>query len=69
MNFLTLLGVVLLAITYWDYRKEETDTVFILDWWAWFDVSRASFPLLYWLIILAQIVGGITLIFYGFKNG
>lgn len=69
MNFLTLMGVALLGITYWDYRKEETDTIFILDWWVWFDVSRASFPLLYWLIIVAQIVGGFGLVFWGLKSG
>ena len=69
MNFSTFLGVVLLGITYWEYSKDETDTAFIFEWWAWFDVSRSSTPLLYWLIIIAQIIGGVFLIFCGIKKG
>ncbi|RZF83010.1 MULTISPECIES: hypothetical protein [Pseudoalteromonas] len=68
MYFLVFLGLVVLAITYWDYRKEETDTVLLLDWWVWFDVSKARFPVLYWLIITLQSAGGLALVLYGLIN-
>jgi len=68
LNFLIIAGIVLLVLTYWDYQKDETDTIFILEWWIWFDVSRESLPLLYWAILLIQFCAGIVLIFQGLFN-
>ncbi len=58
-------GLVILYLTYLDYCKSETDTIFILDWWLWFDVHRNSFPLLFWIIIIIQTVFAIGLIMTG----
>ncbi len=69
MNFYFILAAVLLGLTYWDYRKDETDTIFLLDWWVSFDVSRSSWPSLYWACISTQLVGVVVLIVCGFKNG
>ena len=69
MNFLVLLGIALLLLTYWEYRRDETDTVLIFEWWAWFDVSRASFPLFYWTILTVQAVAGVVLIIQGLSDG
>jgi hypothetical protein len=63
-----ILAAVLLVITYWDYRRAETDTVFLLEWWAWFDVSRSSWPTLYWLCISVQLIGVVVLLICGFRN-
>lgn len=65
MNALTFLGIALLVITFWDYQKDKTNTVFLFDRWLKFDVSRSSSPLLYWLILIAQTIGGVFLIFLG----
>ena len=67
MNFYFIMAAILLGITYWDYRRDETDTIFLLDWWAWFDISRGSWPVLYWLCLTAQIIGAITLIVCGLR--
>jgi hypothetical protein len=69
MDSLTVLGIALLVITFWDYQKDKTNTVFLFEWWAWFDVSRSSSPSLYWMILAAQTIGGVFLIFSGIKNG
>lgn len=64
MGFLILFGVILLAITYWDYQKEETDTMILFDW-AWFDVNKAEHPEIFKAIIYIQTVIGIGMIVVG----
>lgn len=68
MNIYFILAAIILALTYWDYKKEESDTIFLLDWWVWFDVSRENSPLLYWACIGAQLVAAIGLIIFGFRT-
>ncbi len=65
MDFLILFGVILLAITYWDSQREETDTVLLLEWWAWFDVSKEEHPTLFKTIIYIQTIIGIGMIVVG----
>ena len=67
MNIYFILAVIILVLTYWDYQKDETDTIFLLDWWIWFDVSRGNHPMLYWACIAAQIFAAIGLIICGFR--
>nr|WP_086937398.1 hypothetical protein [Thaumasiovibrio occultus] len=62
---LIIIGAFLLLLTLWDYRNEETDTIWILDTWFWFDIRRESFPMLYWCILAIQAVSGLGLIGYG----
>ena len=59
---------VLLFITYRDYVNDETDTIFLLDWWLWFDVSRYETPLIYWACIGAQLIAVFVFIICGFKS-
>lgn len=65
--FYFVLAAVLLLITYRDYHHDETDTMFLFDWWLWFDVSRADTPLLFWACIGAQLIAAFGLIICGFK--
>ena len=67
MNMYFILAAIILALTYWDYQKDEADTIFLLDWWIWFDVSRENHPTLYWACIAAQIFAAIGLIICGFR--
>lgn len=62
------LAAVLLFITYRDYVNDETDTIFLIDWWLWFDVTRHDTPLLYWACIGAQLVAVFGLIICGFQS-
>lgn len=68
MNIYFILCALLLAFTYWDLRKSETDTIFLIDSWVWFDVSKTSWPSLYWACIAAQIIGAISLFICGLKS-
>ena len=68
MNFFVVLGIVLLLVTFWEFRRGESDTIFLLDWWLWFDVSQSKTPLLYWLAIAAQAIAGIVLIVKGLSG-
>lgn len=68
MNMYFILAAIILAFTYWDYQKEESDTIFLLDWWIWFDVSRENNPAIYWACIAAQIFAAIGLIICGFRT-
>ena len=65
-NLFVFIGVLILALTLWELKREETDTIIILDWVWWFDVSRANLPLIYWIIIIFQFVMGVGLIAKGF---
>jgi hypothetical protein len=67
MNIYFILAGILLALTYWDYKKDETDTIFLLDWWIWFDISRENAPVIYWACMAAQIFTAIGLIICGFR--
>lgn len=63
---LTVLGLIVLALTALDYSRRETNTAFILDnWSSWFEISAAKLPWLYWTIIAIQTVTGITLVILG----
>ncbi len=66
--FYFFLAAVLLAITYRDYSNHETDTIFLLDWWLWFDVSREGTPMLFWACIGAQLVAVLGFIVCGFNS-
>ena len=69
MNFFVVLGIVLLLVTFWEFRRGESDTIFLLDWWLWFDVSQAKTPVLYWMALAAQAIAGIVLIVKGLSGG
>ena len=68
MNIFFILAAILLALTYWDYRKDESDTIFLLDWWIWFDVSRGNSPILYWFCLASQLMAAIGLLICGFRT-
>ncbi len=72
MGYLFIIGgLLILFLTYLDYRKDETDLAYLflwlVDWWLWFDldINKKSFPILFWLIILSEFTLGIVIIFYG----
>ena len=66
MFFFVLCGILLIALTFWDLARKETDTVFIFEhWWEWIDINRSSFPIAYWLVISIQFSAGAFLIIYG----
>jgi len=68
MAVLTIvMGLGLLALTWWELQREETDTVWILDWGPWFDVSRQSSPTWFWIIIAAQTVSGMVMVVEGIR--
>ena len=67
MSFYLVAGIVVLYLTYRDFVREETDTIFLFDFWAWFEVSRSSFPLLYWAALIAQLICGIGLLICALK--
>ncbi|MFK8013628.1 MAG: hypothetical protein AB8B80_16435 [Marinicellaceae bacterium] len=60
-------GKLLFTITYWDYQKDETNTIFLLDWWIWFDVTRENHLVLFWACKAAQIFAAIGCIICGFR--
>ncbi len=62
MNFFMLMGFLMLGITYWDYKREETSIDFLF--YLWFEISRESMPTLYWLILAMQALAGLMLIYY-----
>jgi hypothetical protein len=68
MNSFIFWGIALLVVTVWEYQREKTNTLFLFKWWLRWDISRHSFPLLYWFILLAQTVGGVFLIFHGITH-
>jgi hypothetical protein len=70
VDLCVILGIVLLVLTCWDYWRAESDATILFDllfdwWWGWFDVSRDSFPLFYWMCLITQAVAGVALIIYG----
>jgi hypothetical protein len=68
MAVLTIvMGLVLLALTWWELQREETDTVWVLGWGPWFDVSRQSSPMWFWIIISAQAVSGVAMVIEGVR--
>ena len=65
---LIVLGLIALAVTWWELQRDETDTICILDGWLDIDVTRAAMPVVYWSIIVAQAVGGVALIVQGIQK-
>jgi len=65
MNTMVLIGIGVLLLTAWDFFRDETNTILIFDRWSWFDISRQSSPLTFWVIIIIQIGIGLSLIFKG----
>lgn len=47
-------GTLVLLATLRDIKRHKTDTVSIFPWWAWFNVTQESSPVLYWTCIVAQ---------------
>lgn len=68
MNTMVLIGIGVLFLTAWDFFRDETDTLLIFDRWPWFDISRQSSPLTFWVIIIIQIGIGLSLIFKGLSG-
>lgn len=64
-GWLIVAGLFVLALTWWDYQREEADTVLLLDWVWWWDFSRSEFPLIFWLLIAGQGIMGTVLILAG----
>ena len=68
---LIVCGMILIALTVWDIRREESDILFWMDW-LWWSVNKTENPLLYRIAVVAQFsvalimiaVGGIWLAFF-----
>jgi hypothetical protein len=65
MHIEIVFGLALLLLTFWEFRRGETDTLILFDWWLWFDIDRESHPLIYWCIIGAQTAIGIGMVIQG----
>ena len=65
---LIVLGLITLAMTWWELQRDETDTLWILGGWLDFDVTRAAMPVVYWSIIAAQGVCGVASIVQGIQK-
>jgi hypothetical protein len=66
MHIEMVLGIALLLYTLWQVRQGETDTIFLFDWWLWFDISREKNPIIFWCCIFAQTSAGVGLVIHGF---
>ncbi len=60
-----LLGLIVLVVTWWDYHREEADTILLFDWIWWWDFRRDEYPAVFWALILGQACMGIGLALYG----
>lgn len=58
-----LYGIVILALTAWNYWRAESDIVFWTT--GWWNVGRSEDPGLYWTLIVGQAIAGIAAIAYG----
>jgi hypothetical protein len=59
-----LIGLMIIGITIWDYRREEADFLFWFEY-SWWDINRTDNPILFWIAIVAQILCAILCIAWG----
>ncbi len=62
---LVVAGMFVLGMTWWDYRREEADTLLLFDWMWWWEFRRSEYPAIFWLLILGQACVGAGLILGG----
>lgn len=63
-TILIIFGLIVCGISFWDYKRSRSDTMFI-DYFFWFEVSRDRNSLLFWLFLIFQTGVGIKLILEG----
>ena len=70
--FLIIFGIGLLWVTWKDYENSEADTTQILDWisslfesFFVFEFKRSENPIIFWVIIVFQILLSIGSIIFG----
>jgi len=59
---LTLGGVAMLALTFWEIVKGDTDLYFISEYFWFLDFDRDKQPVVYWIVIVAQALIGLGMI-------
>jgi len=59
---LTILGLALLLITWYDYRRDETA---IYVWGFSLDIDRDNHPLIFWGAMAFNCIAGLWLVIYG----
>jgi hypothetical protein len=68
---LIVFGIVLIAFTIWDIRREEADILFWMNS-VWWNVNKTKNPLLYRIAVVGQFfvalimiaIGGIWLVYF-----
>lgn len=66
---LVIVGLVMIGFTWWDWRRGETSAGLISTWLGWLNISRDDSPLLYTLILIAQLVLSAVCIWLGLRPG
>lgn len=61
---LVVFGMVLIAFTIWDIRREESDILFWMDS-LWWNVNKTENPLLYRIAVVGQFSLGLIMIAIG----
>jgi hypothetical protein len=61
---LIVFGIILIALTIWDIRREESDILFWMDslWWS---VNKTENPLLYRIAVIGQFSVALIMIAIG----
>lgn len=57
-------GILMIAFTIWDIRREETDALFWMDCW-WWHVNKTENPWIYHIAIVAQFSVAVIIIAIG----
>lgn len=62
---LVTIGFVIIALTVWDIKRGDADSIFIFEPLWFLDFERNRFPLIFWAIIIAQFILGLYCIIVG----
>jgi len=61
---LIVFGIILIAVTIWDIRREESDILFWMDSLCW-NVNKTENPLLYRIAVVGQFSVALMMIAIG----
>ena len=55
-------GIAILALTFWEILKGDTDLYFISEYFSFLDFDRDKQPVVYWIMIVAQALTGLGML-------
>lgn len=64
-GWLIALGCFFLAMTWWNYRREEADALLLTPLLFQFRFRRSEHPRIFWALLLTQTVVGLGLVLAG----